>query len=922
MSKQDGSTFVIYKDQVDGGGIYVQLIDSLGNPVWPNDGVRIGSSVSWTTPSIAIVDDEGEGIVIVWEQRLNGKPQVYAQRIKKDGSLLWGVNGLLVSSDQNFFGRLPQVTNYDDGIIVSWVRGNSGGGVKVTMQKISFNGSFIWDQQGIDLTGWRVGPQDTKIVSDKLGGAFVLYWGTNSQILLIQHVDINGNILWSSSGKFLSDVATSSLSRYGFVSDNSGGVFVRWITSQNSVSEVHYQRVKSDGSFLWGANGLIYPFSGDIISDDLGNLYVISNPRIDPWNLDIDIYKLLGDGSLGWNGNATQIVQKPGAQFLSDVFNDNSNGFIIAWYDQNTKEGGANSNDPNEPSESDIYAQRIDVSGNVLWSQGGIIISNSPSAQVGAVIDQLNNTSFILAWTDERNGNNRDDIYAQKVNLDGTLGDIPIPSPIPTATPTPTPEPCVLTHFPDPVTQTDQTWGSIAYGGTYAVLKGKTEKELVPFKDYELNPNSTRKDSIAEWGCNLTANAMNINYYAKLQDVKDDAGNLFRTDPQVLNEWLQKNNGYDTGKVLYDNDNHPYVAASGVMYGPVERYAKKNGVKLSYGRNLKYKPDKPDYETGESFTATHSATLEQNLCALQPALLHVRHPSSTIQKPGHFVVATGVQYENDTVDTWRIHDPLSSVITKLQDDYSDIFYGLLVATTKVPDEFLTIIQHSPTELVLTDPTGKKIGYNPLQEITYSEIEDSFYGDETLTAASGDATQEQKVLTIKSPPQGNYTIDVFGTGVGEYTLETVYSVGDEIYKAPFVTDQTENGQIRTYMLPFDTTGDLIELIQQVIVDVDPHDKKNRPIYTDRSNIVHIAILTTDTFDAALVDRQTVTAGPAATKPHGAAGVLQDVNGDKQKDLMFLFKANGLGLTPAVTQLCVTGKTTAGQAVVGCDEVIVQ
>ena len=77
---------------------------------------------------------------------------------------------------------------------------------------------------------------------------------------------------------------------------------------------------------------------------------------------------------------------------------------MIVWVD----ERGAN---------PDVYAQRVDASGNVLWSADGVPLSTASGAQteLSAISDGWGGA--IVAWKDTRGGT---DIYAQRVNATGS----------------------------------------------------------------------------------------------------------------------------------------------------------------------------------------------------------------------------------------------------------------------------------------------------------------------------------------------------------------------------------------------------------------------------------------------------------------------------------------------------------------------
>ncbi len=90
---------------------------------------------------------------------------------------------------------------------------------------------------------------------------------------------------------------------------------------------------------------------------------------------------------------------------------DGNCGAIIAWQD------GRNGT-------YDIYAQRINDSGVVLWEYNGIAICTSAYDQSGPVVTSDGAGGAIIAWKDSRNvsgDNDNYDVYAQYVNAAGVL---------------------------------------------------------------------------------------------------------------------------------------------------------------------------------------------------------------------------------------------------------------------------------------------------------------------------------------------------------------------------------------------------------------------------------------------------------------------------------------------------------------------
>ena len=67
----------------------------------------------------------------------------------------------------------------------------------------------------------------------------------------------------------------------------------------------------------------------------------------------------------------------------------------------------------------DIFAQKMDSNGNKLWGESGIQINGEINRQEDPVIIQSGD-GFVIAWVDFRN-EDAGDVYAQKIDLDGNL---------------------------------------------------------------------------------------------------------------------------------------------------------------------------------------------------------------------------------------------------------------------------------------------------------------------------------------------------------------------------------------------------------------------------------------------------------------------------------------------------------------------
>jgi hypothetical protein len=110
-----------------------------------------------------------------------------------------------------------------------------------------------------------------------------------------------------------------------------------------------------------------------------------------------------------WTANGVAVCTASNFQILGSISSDGASGAIIAWHD---KRNGA----PN----SDIYCQRISAEGVVQWAANGVAICISPNNQEWAVIISDGTNGAIIAWYDRRSGTNQD-IYAQRINGSGAV---------------------------------------------------------------------------------------------------------------------------------------------------------------------------------------------------------------------------------------------------------------------------------------------------------------------------------------------------------------------------------------------------------------------------------------------------------------------------------------------------------------------
>lgn len=157
------------------------------------------------------------------------------------------------------------------------------------------------------------------------------------------------------------------------------------------------------------------------------------------------------------------------------------------------------------------------------------------------------------------------------------------------------------------------------------------------------------------------------------------------------------------------------------------------------------------------------------------------------------------------------------------------------------------------------------------------------------------------------------------------LAALGAVGAEVYSLgqPSSTDP-KVGDPNTFIFAFAGVGGVPVGGVNVDVDIKPGSDPNSIKLTNKG-VVPVAILTTDTFDAATVDPASVCFGDAeapderdCSEAHGT-GHLEDVDGDGDEDLVLHYETRETGIDHGDTEACLTGKTSDGVNVRGCDAV---
>ncbi len=143
----------------------------------------------------------------------------------------------------------------------------------------------------------------------------------------------------------------------------------------------------------------------------------------------------------------------------------------------------------------------------------------------------------------------------------------------------------------------------------------------------------------------------------------------------------------------------------------------------------------------------------------------------------------------DTDHTRIVNKSSKNILEILNNQFIDI------QVVDQPDEYIIVQVHSPVDILVTTPSGKKIGYNAQTNTDTNEISGAYY--------SGSRASNEYIL-LPGKEAGNYQLDLVGTGEGEYQVD-ISLVSDNGFVSQIVASTTHIGEQTRVGAKFDSGG---------------------------------------------------------------------------------------------------------------------
>ena len=411
-----GGTIIAWQDKHNGKNeIFAQRMNSSGNAVWTTNGIAICTQDSNYNP--IIVSDGSGGAIIAWQSyRGSATADIYAQRVNSSGVVQWLTNGVPVCVVVFEQDTISMISDGLGGAILTWQDYRSNNGFPdIYAQRVNTNGTMLWTANGVNICNQAAAQRGPKLVSDGLGGAFITWFDNRAgnYDIYTQRIATGGAVQWTTNGVATCTMATDQL-KPDICSDGAGGVIITWYDYRSTTDyNIYAQRQGPSGAIVWVVDGVVMnnnvayaQIDPKIVSDGMGGAIISWTDYRTGTTADIYAQRVNSTGAVQWTATGVIICTSADDQIKSQLVSDGNNGAYITWEDHRNA------------GNSDIYAQRIASNAAINWAATGYAICTAGNDQLSPMIVSNGNLGAIVVWQDYRSGNNFD-VYETGFNTSG-----------------------------------------------------------------------------------------------------------------------------------------------------------------------------------------------------------------------------------------------------------------------------------------------------------------------------------------------------------------------------------------------------------------------------------------------------------------------------------------------------------------------
>jgi len=238
--------------------LILYTLNSRGELITEKSNIQISKSNNLKSKITIIPDNEG-GIYILWLENTGIDNKLMGQYINSSGNISWTRSSwkkdpfTITNLEKNVFTYKAEISENNNLFVVSEV-------IYENQHRVTYR---VFNNLGLNTI-----PNNSILITNNIAANPILFYKDNLFFLsylekeqnyynlTLKVFEQNGKEIKFNTNKILSFIKDDSFA-YTTISDNSGGIYIFWVTNQNNTDFIKAQRVNDLGKVLWDTNGVL-----------------------------------------------------------------------------------------------------------------------------------------------------------------------------------------------------------------------------------------------------------------------------------------------------------------------------------------------------------------------------------------------------------------------------------------------------------------------------------------------------------------------------------------------------------------------------------------------------------------------------------------------------------------------------------------
>ncbi|MCA9306109.1 MAG: hypothetical protein KDA16_06225 [Phycisphaerales bacterium] len=405
----DCGSWVSWFDGIATGyDVRVQLLDADGNEVLAHNGVLVADRNFSSTQDYGLSSDPSGNAFLAY--RFNNGAEIRAAKVLPDGSMPWGVNGVIANTGGS--PNSPRCGGTSDGgVVVGW-----SDGANTVLQRFDANGVAQWGTGvTVSAAGFQLLVSD---IRDAGNGDVIVSWIQQTGFLGAKHLwaqkfDSAGAEVWASRVAVYDGGSLQFGNFPRFWTDGAGGGVFAWYDSSGTN---FVQHVSSAGAEMFAHNGVATETGAGTRRYEITAAYDQATSDIYAFYRETDASQgMIGlsaqrfdaTGARQWTDNGLSLVAMSSSDIgsLNAAFTDNSAKII---YTQAVS-----------PTTDVLRAFALDATGASAWVAAPLGVSTVPADMFRTGVIGAADGEVRAIWQ------HNDDVHGQNITRNANFGVCP-----------------------------------------------------------------------------------------------------------------------------------------------------------------------------------------------------------------------------------------------------------------------------------------------------------------------------------------------------------------------------------------------------------------------------------------------------------------------------------------------------------------